>query len=146
MNLSSRLFPVFVMACATIGAAVANSFSLPILLGAVIGLIVGFSPLVIIAIGYFLLMAWRPDRPLCRCGRCRSKQYQYAGPTQITAATVYEYQCPFCSRVYRQEGDCFREVSGDGSAIPYMRISKWGRWRLDRSGAGPASEADASRG
>jgi hypothetical protein len=90
-------------------------------------------------------MAWRPDRPICRCGKGRSEEYEYIGPEQITAETVFEYRCPFCGRRYRQKEKRFWEFLDNGSDIPYMSISKWGRWQMESTRPTLAADADKPR-
>ena len=132
MNLCSA-YPVFIMLCVAIGGAVAHFSDVPVLYGISIGMAVSMAPLVLLGIMYSLMMAWRPDRPMCRCGKCQSGDYESLRPEEITVTkeTVYEYRCPFCSRTYRQKDKRFWEVSSDGSEIPYMVISKLGRWQIE---------------
>jgi hypothetical protein len=140
MSLCSA-YPVFVILCVAIGGAIAHFTDAPVLYGISIGLAVGFAPLVLLGIIYSLMMAWRPDRPTCRCRKCQYMHYESVWPEEITVTeeTVYEYRCPFCSRTYRQKGKRFWEVSSDGSEIPYMVISKWGRWQAENTEAPPTS-------
>ena len=126
-----RAYPVFIILSVASGGAIAHSSDALMLNGLLIGLAVGMVPLVLLGIIYALMMAWRPDRPICRCGDCQSSEYEYLGPQEITEESEYEYQCPFCSRTYRQKDKRFWEVSSDGSEIPYMVISRWGRWQIE---------------
>jgi hypothetical protein len=138
MSLCSA-YPIFVILCVAIGGAIAHFTDAAVLYGISIGLAVGNAPLVLLGIIYVLMMAWCPDHPTCRCGDCKSTEYEYLGPEEITKETEYEYLCPFCSRTYRQKDKRFWEVSSDGAEIPYMAISKWGRWQTESTETPPAS-------
>jgi hypothetical protein len=134
-------YPVFIILCVAIGGAMARFTNAPVLYGISIGMAVGMAPLALLGIIYALMMAWRPDRPACRCGKCQSGDYEPVMPETMTFTeeTVFEYRCPFCSRTYRQKNNRFWEFSIDGSEIPYMAVSKWGRWQIENTKAPPAS-------
>ncbi len=142
MNLS-RAYPLFILLCIAGGATIAHFTGASIFIGTAIGSAVGVAPMALLCITYLLFMKWRPDRPMCRCGKCRSEEYEYIGPKHITAETVFEYRCPFCGRIYRQKEKRFWEFLDNGSDIPYMSISKWGRWQMES--AEPTLAADAEK-
>lgn len=135
----SRALPLLVIVSAAGGGVVAQFIGASVAVGVAIGLAAGMTPIAVLSIGYLVLMAWRPDRPTCRCGKCQSEQYELVGPEQVTAATVFEYRCPFCGRAYRQAKNRFWELARDGSEIPYMSVSRWGRWQLEVSDPTPAA-------
>jgi hypothetical protein len=141
MNLC-RVYPVFIMLCIAISGAIAHVSGAPLLHVIILGLAVGMAPLVLMGIMSILMVAWCPDRPMCRCGKCRSDDYSYVESGNITVETVFEYQCPFCSRTYRQRDKRFWEFSSDGSEIPYAVISKWGRWKIEDTEPPVAAEGD----
>jgi hypothetical protein len=124
-------YPVFIILSVASGGAIAHFTDTSVLYGIFIGLAVGLAPLGLLGIINVLMMAWCPDRPICKCGKCRSMDYKNVGPEEMTLTeeTVFEYQCPFCSRTYKQKDKRFLEISSDGCEIPYMVISKQGRWR-----------------
>ena len=133
MGLSGAFLPLCVLGSAAVGGAVAYFTGGTILTGVAIGFVLGFSPLVLLGIAHFLLVVWRSDRPICRCGRSQSEHYESIGPEQASAESVFEYRCPVCGREYRQKDNRFWEYMRDGSEVPYMRISKWGRWQPENA-------------
>ena len=91
----------------------------------------------------FLLMAalaitslWRPLLPPCRCGKCKQRKYRLAKQAGDTRQAI-RYQCPECGRVYESSSGRFDEVANEGRLVPYLRHSKWGRWKE----SGPGQEA-----
>ncbi|KPJ97771.1 MAG: hypothetical protein AMK71_12580 [Nitrospira bacterium SG8_35_4] len=134
MNLC-RAYPVFIILSVVIGWAIAHFRNVPVLYGISIGMSVGMAPLFLLGIIYALMMAWRPDRPMCRCGKCQSEDYEFVWREEIPVMkkTIYEFRCPSCSRTYRKKDKRFWEVSSDGSETPFMVISKWGRWQIENT-------------
>lgn len=94
--------------------------------GVPIGVLIGFSPLLILATAYGVVMLWFPDRPVCMCGNCKSGDYKYRGGS--FRKSVYYYQCPFCQQQYRQKEGRF-EAKGDKDCVSYMKLSRWGDGR-----------------
>ncbi len=139
-----RVYPIFIILCVPSGGAIARFIGSPVLKGMLIGLAVGFVPLVLLGIIVGLSSMWTPDRPICRCGKCKSADYEYVGPEELTLTeeTFFEYRCPSCSREYGQNNKRFWEVSSDGTEIPYMVISKRGRWQIESTEAQLAADSD----
>jgi hypothetical protein len=142
----SLVLPSLTLIAAAIGGVVAYLIGAPTLSGVAVGFLVGVSPVLFIGVFASLLSAWRPERPTCRCGRCRSGGYEFIGPAQNSPELVYEYRCPACQRKYRQKGGRFWERLQDGTEIPFMRVSSWGRWRKDDADSAPSSETLPRRG
>ena len=130
MNLC-KAYPIFIILCITVGGTIAYFTGAPLMRGTTIGLLVGFAPIALLCISYVAVTTWRPDRPNCRCGQCRSQDYRYLGPDHITPETVYEYQCPSCGRKYRKKDKRFWEFAENGVESPCMVVSKWGRWTTE---------------
>ena len=113
------------------GALTAHFTGAPMLRGILIGVAVGVAPMLLLAAAALLMTLWSPDHPACRCGRGRSGDYEYVGPERGTAESVHELRCPFCGRRYGSKGGRFWEIATDGSEMPFMVSSRWGRWRAD---------------
>ena len=144
-GLSGAFLPLFVLGSAAVGGAVAYFTGRTILIGVTVGFFLGFSPLVLLGTAYFLLIAWRPDRPICRCGKCQSERYDFIGTEQVSDGKIYRYRCPVCGREYKQKDNRFWEYMRDASEIPYMRISKWGRWQMESADSTRAADVRAPR-
>lgn len=123
-----KILPIFVILCATGGALIGYRWGNSAVMGAGIGLAVGFSPLLLLAIGYGFIMLWLPERPTCMCGECNSKDYQYLGPFSRPDDGAYYYQCPRCGREYRLKNKRFDLRLSEDNFQPYMMIAKWGKW------------------
>ncbi len=96
--------------------------------GGSIGVAIGFSPFVLFAAAYGAVTVWFPDRPVCICGQCKSEDYKYLGFRKPARDTHY-YKCSRCQRHYRLENGRFDLRQDDESYKPYMKLSKWGRWK-----------------
>jgi hypothetical protein len=107
------------------------------------GMLIAALPVFLLVLIYLILMAWRPDLPTCRCGKCRYKNYMYIGPSDmIRADGSFRFKCPKCGRVYEKNLNRFNELMADGKMVPYMSHSKWGRWK--QTNAGQASHGDVA--
>ncbi len=129
MNLE-LIFPIFMIFCAALGCVIAYVLGESILLGASLGLFVGFSPLFILGIAYYFMQMWRHDRPDCVCGECKSGDYHFIDSQSNINERIYFFKCPHCGREYRWHGNRF-EVSTPEGLKPHMKISRWGRWVKD---------------
>lgn len=129
-----KAFPIFFAICVAIGGAIAYFSGSSLLYGTSIGMVVALSPLMLLGVLYILIVVWCPDRPECLCGKCQSNSYVFLNSQieQNALENVYQYRCPFCGRTYRQRHKRFNECLDNGSEIPYMVISKWGRWQIER--------------
>ena len=127
MNIE-RLYPLWFILCAAIGAVLGNVTGYGTVRGLADGMIVAVSPIFLLMLALALMSLWRPILPNCRCGKCNHKGYRYVSPASHTPSGI-RFRCPECGRVYESSRGRFDEVSDDGHIIPYMRHSKWGRWR-----------------
>ena len=142
MNLS-QLYPFFIIVCIVVGLIVSKLLEASLVFGAIFGLLVGFVPLIVLGVAYAAIMFWRPDLPTCRCGQTKYREYEYIGPMKgFSEDTWYENRCPKCERHYKSKGKVVMECQADGTLIPYMRVSRWGRWQLDNAEPDPAVVAD----
>ena len=128
-----RLFPLWAIACIAVGIGTATFAGWSVITGAMIGCSASVAPLVALTAICVVFTWWRPDVPPCRCGETRCGGYDFIGPTSgpYSEETSYEYRCPKCGRCFKSNAGIFVECRPDGSTIPYMRVSRWGRWRLD---------------
>ena len=99
--------------------------------GAAIGLAVGISPILALAIAYGFILLWCPDRPTCMCGKAKSSDYKHLSHLSKRKSDVYYYRCRQCSREYRLADRRFDMRLSEDDFQPYMVISKLGRWRRD---------------
>lgn len=146
MNLS-RVIPLLVVGSAAGGGAIAAYTGHDVLVGVASGFLIGLSPLLLLGLAYAFLVAWRPDRPACRNGRCRADDYEFLewpeGARKEGTGCSYCYQCR-CGDRYVQRGTRFVEIAQDATEKPFMALSKWGRWLPDTpcarepAGAAPA--------
>ncbi len=113
-----------------VGSGIAHYNGEPIIEGTGIGLLVGVSPMLALGGLYSLIMWWQPDLPRCRCGKTKYGEYQYVGQMSepFTEETWFENRCPKCGRRYKSKSGVFNEVLPDGTMVPYMETSRWGRW------------------
>jgi hypothetical protein len=104
------------------------------------------------AVGMFALMGllslfllYRPFFPRCRNGRCRQQDYLYlyldteaVGQHKTLEDTINGklVRCG-CGTIYLESSreQRFYEVLDDGTLVPYMRYSPFGRWRADNADA-----------
>ena len=142
MNLS-QLYPFFIIVCIVVGLIVSKLLEASLVFGAIFGLLMGFVPLIVLGVAYAAIMFWRPDLPTCRCGQTKYGEYEYIGPMEgFSEDTWYENRCPKCERHYKSKGKVVMECQADGTLIPYMRVSRWGRWQLDNAEPDTAVVAD----
>jgi hypothetical protein len=142
MNLS-QLYPFFIIVCIVVGLIVSKLLEASLVFGAIFGLLMGFVPLIVLGVAYAAIMFWRPDLPTCRCGQTKYGEYEYIGPMEgFSEDTWYENRCPKCERHYKSKGKVVMECQADGTLIPYMIVSKWGRWQLDNVEPDTAVVAD----
>ncbi|MHC4573845.1 MAG: hypothetical protein ACYS76_06895 [Planctomycetota bacterium] len=145
MNLS-KLYPFFLAVCIAVGLLVSKWVGASLVAGASFGLLAGLIPMLVFAVVYAAIMFWRPDLPTCRCGQTKYGDYEYVGPMEgFSEDTWYENRCPKCGRHYKSKGKVVMECQADGTLIPYMRVSKWGRWQLDNAEPDTAVDADKPR-
>ena len=127
-----RLLPYFVIVCIGVGLIVSKHLGVSLTLGASLGLLAGFVPLVLLCVAYGALMFWRPDLPVCRCGQTKYGEYEHIPSTEgYSKDTWHENRCPKCERRYKSKGTVVMECRADGTLIPYMKVSRWGRWQPD---------------
>lgn len=122
---------LFILICATLSSLFfGNKFGL---LGGIIGfplgLILAFLIIYILNILMDLWYVWRPLRPICKNGKCKSNDYKWV--------TRIEDFCPVficsCGDLYLKNGSLFIELLSDGSSEPYMSHSFFGRWKKDHT-------------
>jgi hypothetical protein len=128
MNIE-RLYPLWFILCAAMGALLGSVTGYGAVRGLVDGLIVAASPLFLLMLALALMSLWRPVLPPCRCGKCTHKEYRHVSPASDIPSGI-RFQCPECGRVYASSKERFDEITNDGRIVPYMRHTKWGRWRL----------------
>lgn len=134
MNIE-RLYPIGFIICAIIGAIIGRVSGHGVLRGMTNAMIIAALPVFLLILIYLILMAWRPDLPVCRCGKCRCRDYRYAGSTDSPrAASIVHFECPKCGRVYEKDHGSFNELLADGQTVPYMNHTKWGRWKRAKTG------------
>ena len=127
MNLE-RLYPIWFILCASAGAVVGNLTGYGAIHGLTDGMMVAVSPLFLLMMGLLLMSFWRPILPPCRCGHSNHKGYRHVSPADDAKSGI-RFECPKCGRAYELSKDRFDEIASDGHTIPYMRHTKWGRWR-----------------
>lgn len=125
-----KIFPLFIALCVAVGGFIAVRTGNSLIMGASIGLTVGFAPLLLLGVTAGLMYRWCPDRPQCICGQCDCVDYKYIDRHSGAKPTdgAYHYKCPHCGREYRLQGGKFDIKSTEGFS-PYMEISRWRRWR-----------------
>jgi hypothetical protein len=129
-----RLYPFFVILCAGTGAVLAKCFGVSMLSGVLSGWVVGVGPVLALGIIYVGMMTWRPDLPPCKCGETRYGGFEYIGSYSCGPnETWYENRCPKCGRCYKSRDSIVVELLADGTTVPFMKVSRWGRWEVDRS-------------
>jgi hypothetical protein len=119
--------------CVAAGSAIAQLTKTPLITGVSLGLLTGVAPLLGLGVLYALIMWWHPDLPPCRCGKTKYGEYEYIGPMSgpFSEDTWYENRCPKCGRHYKSNRGVVVEQRSDGSVVPYMKESRWGRWIAD---------------
>ncbi len=129
MNLD-KIFPAFFFLCVGIGALIghAGGRALSTANGAAIGVAVGLSPLLVLALFVGVITLWCPERPTCMCGETKSSDYYFISHLSRISEHVYVYRCHTCRRMYRQHENRFELRLAEHEFQPYMVISKWGRW------------------
>lgn len=126
MNIE-RIYPIWFVLCAAAGVVIGNATGHGAIRGVINGMLVAAAPLFLLILTCLLMRLWRPDLPTCRCGQCRCREYRYVG--QDEGGTSTRFSCPICGRLYELSGGRFDELAGDGRVVPYMRHTKWGRWK-----------------
>ncbi len=125
-----RLYPIWFILCALAGAIIGSVTGHGAIRGLINGMLAAASPIFLLTAAHLLLRLWRPDLPACRCGHCSSRGYKYIAPTDgPQAGAPRRFQCPQCERVYELAGGRFDERAKDGSTVPYLYHTKWGRWK-----------------
>lgn len=70
---------------------------------------------------------WQPPLPRCRAGKCRPRDFKFAGRTEAGE----EYRCSCGGRyLLDRERGRLQEIA-EGGPKPFMRHSRLGRWRPD---------------
>jgi hypothetical protein len=129
-----RLYPLMIILCVVIGLLAGKRLGLPLHLAAFFGMLAGMLPIALVGVIYAAFMFWRPDLPPCKCGQTKYGEYEYIGPMEgFSEDSWCENRCPKCGRHYKSRGNIVVECRPDGSVIPYMKVSKWGRWERDNS-------------
>jgi len=124
-----RLVPIFIVASAIVGGLIARLVGTNILYGVALGMCVGFSPLLLLALVVGLMHLWRPDHPQCLCGH---RSYDYVAtirPNEDPRSWGYRYRCLHCGQNFVAGGHAFQVLDENGLRQPYMTHSDWGRWR-----------------
>jgi hypothetical protein len=138
MNIE-RLYPIWFVLCASAGAIIGSATGHGAIRGLTDGMLIAAAPIFVLVLAHLLLMLWRPDLPACRCGRCRHRGYRYVGSADDGKAGIpHRFSCPRCGRVYELSDGRFDELANDGHTVPYMRHTKWGRWRKTEAHPPPA--------
>ena len=89
-------------------------------LGAALGCLVLQCPLLLDHLWHI----WRPLRPMCKRGKCKSRDYRLVKMSE----DEYVFQCS-CGDTYSRRGPDFLEVLPSGASRPYMRRSGFlGKW------------------
>lgn len=142
MNIE-RLYPICFILCAAAGAVIGKFSGHGIIRGLTDGMLIAALPVFLLIFGHLLWTFWRPILPACRCRQCNHRGYRYAGSTDNQTGGPVRFSCPKCGRVYEVSGNRFNELAADGSTIPYMHHSRWGRWKAAK--AGQFSSGDAAK-
>lgn len=144
MSRSSLAAPIWLMLCAASGMLLGYQLQQRPFLGLALGALAGNLPFVLLGAGHGVLLAWRPERPRCRCGRCRSEQYEFTGAEgRASGSIIFRYRCPACGRRYGRMGSRFLELESGGSGSIYMKLSCVGRWVREKAGDRPAPAPQA---
>lgn len=122
------LYPLWLILCISVGGLLGYMTGYGTFRGMTDGMFVAVLPLFLFMIGLMLMSLWRPILPACRCGKCPSKRFRYVRPTKDDQPGI-RFQCSACGRIYVSSQGRFDEVSADGQMIPYLRHSRWGRWK-----------------
>ncbi len=131
MNLE-RAYPAWFATCALVGALIGKAMGHGAIEGLTTGMLVAASPIILLGLAHVALAFWRPVLPPCRCGRCNHSQYGLEAPAPGDAAAggaPLRFRCPRCDRSYEFTPGRFDELSSAGHVVPYMRHTKWGRWK-----------------
>ncbi len=126
-----HILPLFIIASILIGTVIGHSGGGSALRGALVGFLIGWSPLVLLALAAGFFALWSPDRPLCKQGKCKSLDYKFLRlekPDKDQPPTAYFYRCP-CGVDYVQRDGDFLELFEGKLEKPFMKLSKWGRWK-----------------
>ena len=116
MSLSSLAAPIWLMLCAVGGMLLGQDLEQRPLYGLLLGAAAGNLPFVVLGAGHAILMAWRPERPPCRCGRCGSEEYELTGSRwRSSGSMVLFYRCPACGRRYGGTGARFQELGSQSA-------------------------------
>ena len=122
------LYPVWLVLCMASGAHIGTQTGQGVFQGMADGVIVAFLPVFLLMLVLWSMSLWRPILPPCRCGKCKHKEYRYVSPDESGHAGV-RFGCPACGRIYEAGENRFDEVTCDGGIAPFMRHTKWGRWK-----------------
>lgn len=94
--------------------------------GAGVGMLAGFSPLVLLYVLCIYFSVWCPLRPDCLCGNCNSDGYEFVGMNE--GYTEFHYRCGSCGREYVSVDDGYYELV-DGRRCLRFAKTKFGRWK-----------------
>ena len=100
------------------------------------GTLWGISIFVVVGIAYFLFSIfaycyWQPMLPICKSGKCR-KERDFEPSATEPEKRYYTCKCGIRYVLQRKGtyGRQFMEVLPDGTTKPYMKHSRFGRWKL----------------
>ena len=125
MSLSSLVAPIWLMVCAVGGLLLGQDLEQRPLYGLLLGAAAGNLPFVLLGAGHAILMAWRPERPRCRCGRCGSEEYQLTGSRwRSSGSIILFYRCPACGRRYGCTGSRFLELGSPRFVSSYRKLPR----------------------
>lgn len=98
-------------------------------IGMAVGLLAFLAATLFLAVIQTAWWYWRPPLPPCRSGQCRRPR-DYTFLRRIDQGELYQCRCG-TSYVRDRSGRRFLESGPEGISRPFMRHSRWGRWRPD---------------
>jgi len=131
------LFPIFAIGILFI------LFGLGYLVGrrydhSLMGVIIGVGSFILILGGYVLVLfmehCWQPMIPKCKNNKCR-KDADFELLEIKSEGWYYQCRCgtKYLLKKRGQHGRQFMELLSDGTTKPYMKHTRFGRWRPDSS-------------
>ncbi len=131
ITLFQVLWLFFVFTCAFFaGRNLAHNWGkLGWLVGALIGIGIGYLLLYALGLLDHFYHRLRPLRPSCRQGRCSSADYEIS-VSKKEARWESEYRCK-CGDTYIRRENRFMILSPDGSTQPYMLRKPFHNWEPD---------------
>lgn len=134
MNLCLML-SIYAIVCIVTGTTLAFFTDISFASGLTWGVIIALIPLVFLGVIYGVILLWRPELPRCICRNCIANGYDYLDSfnKKVLNKHFYNYRCPKCGREYRltyTENKIKFDLKTTSDFLPYMEVSKWGRWKL----------------